>query len=70
MTTIKRIVARKVAGQGKYTHALYYVGTSLPKAWLYAGSYGWILYTIDGQARGNYETLERAKLRAAEFELL
>lgn len=68
MDTIKRIISRKI-NHSKYTHALYWVGTSNPIAWLYANSWGWNLYALDDRALGQYETLLRAKMRAFEFGL-
>ena len=70
MTNTKRIVAKKI-NHSKYTHALYYVGcTSTPKAWLWANAWGWNLYDLNEAGKGQYETLERAKMRATEFGLL
>ena len=68
MDQVKRIVSRKI-NNSKYTHALYWVGTSYPIAFLWANSFGWNLYDREGNGKGQYETLLRAKMRAFEFGL-
>lgn len=70
MTPIKRITCKKIQNP-HYSHALCYQGCSnTPMAYLFKTMMGWVLVDANGNKRGVYDSIARARLRASEFGLL